>query len=127
VDGQENPLSVIATRNFNEVQKYCALTNHVFDSFVMVANQESWNSLPADLQQIVSRNLNAAALRQREDADRMNASLQKDLEAKGMIFNTPDLGSFRAALKTAGFYAQWQKTYGDDAWKVLEQYSGSLA
>ena len=57
----------------------------------------------------------------------MNASLQKDLEAKGMIFNTPDLASFRAALKTAGFYAQWQKTYGDDAWKVLEQYSGKLA
>jgi tripartite ATP-independent transporter DctP family solute receptor len=127
VDGQENPLSVIATRNFNEVQKYCALTNHVFDSFVMVANMESWKSLPADMQQIVARNLNDAAMQQREDADRMNASLQKDLEAKGMIFNTPDLAGFRAALKTAGFYAQWQKTYGDDSWKVLEQYSGKLA
>jgi tripartite ATP-independent transporter DctP family solute receptor len=127
VDGQENPLSVIATRNFNEVQKYCALTNHVWDSFVQVANMETWKSLPANLQEIVARNLNESALKQREDADKMNASLQKDLEAKGMTFNTPDLASFRDALKKSGFYAQWQKTYGEDSWKVLEQYSGSLA
>ena len=127
VDGQENPLSVIATRNFNEVQKYCAMTNHVFDSFVMVMNMDSWKSLPADLQQIVARNLNESAVRQREDADRLNVSLQKDLEAKGMIFNNPDIGSFRDALKKSGFYAQWQKTYGEASWKVLEQYTVSLA
>jgi tripartite ATP-independent transporter DctP family solute receptor len=127
VDGQENPLSVIATRNFNEVQKYCALTNHVFDSFVMVANMEAWKGLPGDLQQIVARNLNEAAVKQREDADRQNISLQKDLEAKGMTFNTPEIGSFREALKKSGFYAQWQKTYGEEPWKVLEQYTGKLA
>ena len=127
VDGQENPLSVIATRNFNEVQKFCALTNHVWDSFIQCANMESWKSLSANLQEIVARNLNEAALKQRDDADKMNASLQKDLETKGMTFNTPDLPSFREALKKSGFYAQWQKTYGDNSWKVLEKYSGSLA
>jgi hypothetical protein len=26
----------------------------------------------------------------------------------------------------AGFYAQWQKTYGVEAWAKLEQYTGPL-
>jgi TRAP-type transport system periplasmic protein len=26
----------------------------------------------------------------------------------------------------AGFYAQWQKTYGADAWAQLEKYTGKL-
>ena len=29
-----------------------------------------------------------------------------------MIFNKPDPVQFRAALVKAGFYTQWQKTYG---------------
>src|SRR5580700_1180783 len=31
VDGQENPLAIIATAKLYEVQKYCSLTNHMWD------------------------------------------------------------------------------------------------
>lgn len=43
-----------------------------------------------------------------------------------MVFNKPDIDAFRARLKSGGFYAQWRKTYGDVAWKALEQYTGAL-
>ena len=43
-----------------------------------------------------------------------------------MTFNKPDPVQFRAALVKAGFYAQWQKTYGADAWTQLEKYTGKL-
>jgi hypothetical protein len=43
-----------------------------------------------------------------------------------MIFNRPDPVQFRAALVTAGFYTQWQKTYGAEAWAQLEKYTGPL-
>jgi hypothetical protein len=33
---------------------------------------------------------------------------------------------FRAALVKAGFYGQWQKTYGAEAWAQLEKYTGKL-
>jgi hypothetical protein len=56
----------------------------------------------------------------------MDRSMQADLINKGMIFNTPDPVQFRAALVKAGFYAQWQKTYGAEAWAQLEQYTGRL-
>ena len=56
----------------------------------------------------------------------MDRSLQADLTAKGMTFNKPDSVQFRAALVKAGFYTQWQKTYGSEAWARLEQYTGRL-
>jgi len=127
VDGQENPLSIIATRNFNEVQKFCATTNHVWDNFVQVANMNSWKSIPADLQAILSRNFASAALKQRDDVQALNSSLQKTLESKGLTFNKPDPAPFREALRKAGYYAQWQKSYGPEAWAALEKYSGKLA
>ncbi|MGY4224278.1 hypothetical protein ACVMIH_001639 [Bradyrhizobium sp. USDA 4503] len=43
-----------------------------------------------------------------------------------MTFNKPDPVQFRAALVKAGFYTQWQKTYGADAWAALEKYTGKL-
>jgi TRAP-type transport system periplasmic protein len=43
-----------------------------------------------------------------------------------MKFNKPDPLQFRAALVKAGFYTQWQKTYGSEVWTRLEQYTGPL-
>jgi hypothetical protein len=44
-----------------------------------------------------------------------------------MAFNAVDTASFRMALRTSGYYAGWRKKIGDDAWAVLETYSGRLA
>jgi hypothetical protein len=33
---------------------------------------------------------------------------------------------FRTALVKAGFYAQWQKAYGNEAWAQLEKFTGKL-
>jgi hypothetical protein len=44
-----------------------------------------------------------------------------------MAFNNPDPQSFRDALKKAGFYDEWKKNYGPEAWALLEKFTGSLA
>jgi len=126
VEGQENPLAQISTNKFYEVQKYCALSNHCWSGYWIVANRRALANLPADLLEIVNSNFDAAATRERADLLEMDRSLQADLTTKGMIFNRPDPVQFRAALVKAGFYAQWQKTYGAEAWARLEQYTGPL-
>jgi TRAP-type C4-dicarboxylate transport system substrate-binding protein len=60
-----------------------------------------------------------AAIKARADLLAMDRSEQADLTAKGMTFNKPDPVRFRAALVKAGFYTQWQKTYGSEAWARL--------
>jgi TRAP-type transport system periplasmic protein len=126
VEGQENPLAQISTNKFYEVQKYCALSNHCWSGYWIVANRRALASLPADLLEIVNSNFDATAIKERADLLEMDRAMQADLTAKGMIFNKPDPVQFRAALVKSGFYAQWQKTYGTEAWARLEQYTGPL-
>jgi TRAP-type transport system periplasmic protein len=127
VDGQENPLAIISTAKLYEVQKYCSLTNHMWDGFWFLANRRAWESLPDDVRGIVAKHINAAGLKEREDVAKLNASLQQDLSAKGLIFNRPDPAPFRDRLRAAGFYTEWKGKYGDEAWALLEKSVGKLA
>jgi tripartite ATP-independent transporter DctP family solute receptor len=127
VDGQENPLAIIATAKLYEVQKYCSLTNHMWDGFWFLANQRAWQSLPDDVRTIVAKHINAACLKERDDVAKLNASLQQDLTAKGLVFNRPDPAPFRSKLRAAGFYTEWKSKYGEEAWSLLEKSAGKLA
>jgi len=126
VEGQENPLAQISTNKFYEVQKYCALSNHCWSGYWIVGNRRALSGLPPDLLELVNASFDAAAPKERADLAELDRSLQAELTGQGMVFNTPDPVHFRAALVKAGFYAQWQKTYGEEAWAQLEKYTGKL-
>ena len=126
-DGQENPLALIESAKFYEVQKFCSLTNHAWDGFWFVAGGKLWKSVPPDLQQIIARHMNAAAKKQRDDIARANTELQKQLEGKGLVFNTVDNAAFQKVLGAAGFYAQAKEKFGPEAWALLQQYAGQIA
>jgi len=127
VEGQENPLVLISTAKLYEVQKYCSLTNHMWDGFWFLANRRSWERLPADIRDIVAKNINAAAVKERADTAKLNATVKDELTAKGLIFNQPAVAPFRDKLRSAGFYAEWKGKYGDQAWSLLEKSVGKLA
>ena len=126
VEGQENPLAIIETAKLYEVQKYCSLTNHMWDGFWFLANPDAWNKLPKNLQEIVMRNMNDAAVMERVDVKKLNDSLESKLKSQGMTFNKPATAPFREVLSKAGFYEQWKKTYGEEPWGLLEKYAGKL-
>ncbi|MFS2139348.1 TRAP transporter substrate-binding protein [Duganella sp. Dugasp56] len=127
VEGQENPLAIIKASRFNEVQKYCSLSSHIWSGFWFLSNGGSWARLPADVREIVARHVNAAALAQRRDVAALNANLETELTAHGLAFNRPDPHAFQTALRKAGFYAEWRGKYGEVAWSLLEKYAGKLA
>jgi tripartite ATP-independent transporter DctP family solute receptor len=127
VDAQENPVSIISLFKLNEVQKFCSMTNHMWDGFWFLANRRAWERLPTQLREIAARHLNAAAVVQRADMETLNATLQKDLISKGMVFNTPATEPFRQKLRSAGFYSEWKSKFGQEAWDILERSTGKLA
>jgi tripartite ATP-independent transporter DctP family solute receptor len=127
VEGQENPLAIISTAKLYEVQKYCSLTNHMWDGFWFLANRRAWEAIPQDMRAIVAKNVNAAAVNERADVAKLNASLQQELAAKGLVFNQPDTAPFREKLRSAGFYAEWKGKYGEQAWGLLEKAAGKLS
>jgi TRAP-type C4-dicarboxylate transport system substrate-binding protein len=127
VDGEENVLSNIQTQKFYEVQKYCAVTNHMWVGYWLLVNADFWASLPPDIQKIVGDAFDTQALTQRTDSLALNNSLQAKLAGETLIFNTPDAAPFRAKLKSSGFYDEWQSKFGPALWSALEKYTGPLA
>ncbi len=124
-DGQENPLAAIWSTKLYEVQKYLALTGHMWDGYWPLANRAAWNAMPKDLQAIAAKHLNQGAVSQRADLADLNVSLQKSLEEKGMLFNPVDKAAFQAKLRDAGFYKDWRGRFGEDNWKLLEKSTGT--
>jgi TRAP-type transport system periplasmic protein len=127
VEGQENPLAIISTAKLYEVQKFCSLTNHMWDGFWFLANRRAWEKLPEDVRTIVAKNINAAGVKEREDVAKLNAGLQQELTSKGLVFNQPNAAPFREKLRSAGFYSEWKGKYGDEAWALLEKSVGKLS
>jgi tripartite ATP-independent transporter DctP family solute receptor len=127
VEGQENPLALISTAKLYEVQKYCSLTNHMWDGYWFLANRRAWEALPDDIRSIVGRNINAAAVNARVDTAKLNATVREELAAKGLVFNQPDVAPFREKLRAAGFYSEWKAKYGEEAWALLEKSVGKLS
>jgi tripartite ATP-independent transporter DctP family solute receptor len=126
VDGQENPPAIIAAAKLYEVQKYCSLTNHMWDGWWFLMNRRAWTQMPPDLQQIFARVINDAAVAQRADVAKQNTDLIAELAAKGLVFNNVDPAPFREALSNAGFYTKWKQRFGEEEWALLQEYTGPL-
>src|ERR1700754_2331213 len=127
VEGQENPLALISAAKLYEVQKYCSLTNHMWDGFWFLMNRRAWAALPDDIKAIVTKHVNDAAVKERADTEKLNASVKDELAGKGLLFNQPDPAPFREKLRSAGFYAEWKGKYGEQAWEILEKSVGKLS
>lgn len=127
VEGQENPLPIIATAKLNEVQQYCSMTNHVWDGYWILANRRAFQKLPNDVQEIVNREFTRAGREERADIDQLSGTLRQSLTEKGMKFIDPDRDAFRAKLKASSFYKDWRGKFGEEGWQLLEAASGSLA
>ncbi len=65
IDGQENTISNIYTKNFYKVQKYLTLTNHGYLGYLVVMNKDFYNSLPQELKKAVKQAMSEATEKER--------------------------------------------------------------
>jgi len=126
VEGQENPLAIIATTRLYEVQQTCSLTAHVWDGYWVLGNKRAFAKLPTDVQAIITRELDKSAGEQRADIANLSDTLKADLKAKGITFIDVQQDDFRKALASTNFYAEWKQKYGPTAWDLMEKVSGKL-
>jgi TRAP-type C4-dicarboxylate transport system substrate-binding protein len=127
VEGEENPLAIIATTKLYEVQTSLSMTGHVWDGYQILANRRAWAKLPEDLRAIVSRELTKSGLDERADVAKLSISLKADLAAKGLKIIDVDRAPFRAALRATAYYKNWREKFGEQGWSLLEQSAGKLA
>ncbi len=117
VDGQENPIPVILSSKFSQVQKHLSMTGHVYSPAVLLLSARVYDKLSeADKKVFVeAARLASTAQRKRVNEDEANgiAQLKKD----GMqVVEKVDGESFRKAVVPA--YAAFAKEFGAD--KIAE-------
>ncbi|MFT6304323.1 MAG: tripartite ATP-independent transporter DctP family solute receptor [Granulosicoccus sp.] len=98
---QENPLALIRSANFNEVQSHVNKTEHVRSWIYLTIAESTWAKLSDADKQAVEK---AAAAAQQFERGLLLGSLADDqayLESKGMTFVEVDGAAFQAAAKDA--------------------------
>jgi len=101
VDGEENPIAVIFYNKYYEVQKYLAITRHVYNNMIHTVSAVTWKKLNPG-QQAIFREESVAAgdLMRKLIADQEIEQIKK-LEGFGMAVTRPDLAPFRAKMPPA--------------------------
>ena len=111
VDGQENPLSVIISAKFDQVQKHLTLTGHVYSPCIFVMNKAAFEKLSAADKQAFLDAAKEAIKANRARVDEDDAKGVADLRAKGMtVIDNVDKAKFVAAL--APVNAEFEKQFG---------------
>lgn len=101
IESQENPLALIRSASFYEVQSHVNMTEHVRSWIYLTIAESTWNKLSADDQAAV---MEAASRAQAYERDLFNKSIEADrafLEEKGMTFVEVDGAAYQAAAKDA--------------------------
>jgi tripartite ATP-independent transporter DctP family solute receptor len=111
VDGQENPLPVIMSAKFSQVQKHLSLTGHVYSPCIFVMNKASFDKLGAADKTAFLEAAKVAVKANRDRVDQDDANGVKELRAQGMtVIENVDKAKFVAML--APVNADFEKQFG---------------
>ena len=98
VDGQENPLNIIRSNRFQEVQRYLSFTDHAYTVSIVSMNKGRFDQLDADLQEALVTAAREAAVYQRElNRSQEEGDLQAIRDAGVEITEDVDRDAFRDA------------------------------
>ena len=102
IDGQENPISVIAANKFWEVQKNIALTNHQYNPQSVIFSKKVWDTLSATERKIIDDAADAAVKAQRQASRAAVAANLELLKKNGMVvtqFSPAEVAKLREKMK----------------------------
>jgi TRAP-type transport system periplasmic protein len=84
IDGQENPIAVIYSSKFNEVQKYLTLTQHVYSPALIAVSPKTWQTLSREDQDMLLKTATEVTPYQRKLGRDSEEKQIAELAAKGM-------------------------------------------
>lgn len=130
VDGEENPIGIIYSNRFYEVQKYITLTQHVYTPYVVVMNPDKYDSLTDEQKEIVDRAMKEASEYQLECSAKGEMEGIKEMEAYGCEVNSltdDQKKEFQKIMEEADVFSVAKDSmehsqYFDEIQKELEEY-----
>jgi tripartite ATP-independent transporter DctP family solute receptor len=121
IDGQFNPLFHIFDQNMHEVQDYLAMTNHIYYYAYTIMNEELFNSLDAETQQLVlDAGKHATEAARQYVADNDSALLEKAKDGAFKEITHPDLVPFQEAVKPV--YTKMEDVMGAEIINKIQDF-----
>lgn len=122
VDGEENTMSNISSKNLYKVQPHLTISNHGYMGYVVITNADFWSGLPEDVQSLLEETLLEVTNWEREQAFKMN---QEDLEriiSSGIVEvhfqSEAERKEWRETLKP--IYDEFKGVIGEDLLRCVE-------
>ncbi|MBP2641710.1 MAG: tripartite ATP-independent periplasmic transporter solute receptor, DctP family [Firmicutes bacterium] len=112
VDSQENPLPIIWTSNFHEVQKYLSMTGHFYAAAPLLISKTAWDKLPADAQAALKEAATEAKKFERDQIQKMDKELVAKFKEKGVQVSEVDKKEWVEAMLPV--YKQFESKIGTD-------------
>ena len=111
VDGQENPIPVILSAKFSQVQKHLSLTGHVYSPALLIVSPALWNKLSDADKKAFTEAGKAASVAQRKKVNDDERDGIAQLRAGGMeVVTSVDNQAFRNAMTPV--WADFAKQFG---------------
>ncbi|HBW37218.1 MAG TPA: C4-dicarboxylate ABC transporter, partial [Desulfosporosinus sp.] len=85
VQGQENTISNIYSKDFDQVQNFLTLSQHGFLGYAVIVNQEFWNQLSSQSRELLEDTLDEVTLWEREKARELNDEQLKELQKRNKV------------------------------------------
>lgn len=103
MDGQENPLTNITGANFQEVQKYLSMTDHVYSPIYLTTGAGQWDDMDETVKAAVAEVAAEVQDWSLAEGERADKELIAKIEEAGVEVNTADKQAFIEA--SAPIYA----------------------
>jgi tripartite ATP-independent transporter DctP family solute receptor len=112
VSAQENPVDLIQSAKFYEVQKYIDVTNHVYAPFYVFINTAAWNSLSKSQQQALSAAMADVHKASGPEVDAAQKAGLTFLKAHGMQVVNSDRTAFKKTVFDSTVKPYLEKVWG---------------
>jgi TRAP-type C4-dicarboxylate transport system substrate-binding protein len=115
IDGQENPLVLIYSHKYYEVNKYIAITNHVFTPCAIVASKKWWDKIKPEDQEAMKKAGRETVRFHRGLMDAANKEVVEKLRAAGAQIDVmPPEEVQKLREKTKSVIDAYTKQIGED-------------
>lgn len=115
IDGQENPVALIDSQRFYEVQKHVSLTGHVFTVYIPVISEAFYSGLSAEHQTLLKDSMQKAEAYQQDLVNSEEAGQLQKIRESGV--NVVDLTADQRQVfsdQTASVRAAYRDEVGAD-------------
>ena len=124
IDGQDNPVGVIESAKFAEVQKYMSLTRHIYTGMPLLMSKKTWDGMSATERRIITEAANEAKAEERRISQIKETEAIDSLKKVMQVNEVSPAEVARLRQKVQPVVDKFSKEVGEP---VMQQVNAELA